>query len=77
MAIERYTEGLALNEPDNALNAQLFSNRAAAHMQDKNWGRCIADCKGARAWQRRPGGHRITGLLLPFRTESVHDPPCS
>ena len=28
VAIERYTEGLALNEMDNGLNAMLYSNRA-------------------------------------------------
>jgi tetratricopeptide (TPR) repeat protein len=42
-----YTRGLAAACPDTALNALLYSNRAAVHLRLENYGSALRDCKSA------------------------------
>ena len=46
-AVRAYTEGLDEKAADEGLNATLLSNRAAAHVALKNWGKALADAKAA------------------------------
>ncbi|XP_067014869.2 DNA polymerase interacting tetratricopeptide repeat-containing, protein of 47 kDa [Anabrus simplex] len=47
VAIISYTEGIRQNCKDDALTAQLYNNRAAAHFQLKNYASCLKDCQAA------------------------------
>lgn len=43
-AIDNYTEGIKSKSPDKLLNAILYSNRAAAQFQQRNFGYALQDC---------------------------------
>lgn len=46
-AVASYTEGIKQKCADQELNAQLYCNRAAAHMRIENYGSALADAKAA------------------------------
>lgn len=46
-AVDSYTEGLKQKCDDVELNAQLYCNRAAAHLRLENYGSALADSKAA------------------------------
>ena len=48
-AIDKYTEGLDEHGIDAVVNATLHSNRAAAHLTLRNWGRALSDVRDALA----------------------------
>ena len=59
-AVRAYTEGLDERATDETLNATLLSNRAAAHVALKNWGKALADATAAlekKEWL--PGATRL------------------
>ncbi|CAL7935579.1 unnamed protein product [Xylocopa violacea] len=45
LAILSYTEGIRTKCSDNDLMAQLYNNRAAAHLMLRNYRSCLNDCK--------------------------------
>ncbi|CAH1775992.1 unnamed protein product [Owenia fusiformis] len=44
IAIDNYTEAIKIKCPDKLINAQLYTNRAAAQMRHKNYGSALKDC---------------------------------
>ncbi|KAK4055964.1 hypothetical protein OIO90_002957 [Microbotryomycetes sp. JL221] len=43
-AVAKYTEALAIDEDNDAINATLLSNRATAYLKLKNYDQALADC---------------------------------
>ena len=58
-AVRAYTEGLDEKPTDGALNATLLSNRAAAHVTLKNWGKALADATAALDADALPEASRL------------------
>ncbi len=51
LAIKEYTEAIDANCDIPEVTAAAYSNRAAAHLKLKNYGRCLADCEQCVALQ--------------------------
>lgn len=59
-ALTYYTKGIAVASTDSDLNATLYSNRAAVHLDLQNYASALSDCKQAlllnpklvKAWYR-------------------------